>query len=161
MENKMYTFMVIVASLALIYLSSTWLYSDIQTISTLWDSDISINWWLYVPLILFYIILFLISLALFLSHLSDLELKSLYQDSQFKQVFKISILLNIIMVVLVVINNFVLHIGNSIFIEIFIVMILFGCYLICAKKYNIHPFYYLFAVVVISFILWYPIFLFI
>lgn len=153
--------MVIIASLILAYFSLTWLYGDIQTILALYDSDITINWWIYIPLIFFYILLLLVSFIFFLTHLSNLKLKTIYEDSQFKQTLKISIILNIVMIVLVLFNNFILHINDIMLIEILIVIILFGCYLLCAKKYNIHPFYYLFSVLVISFIIWYPIFLFI
>ncbi len=160
MENKMYSLMVIIASLILSYFSITWLYSDITTVFTLYDNDLTVNWWLYLPLNFFYIFIFFISAILFFTHIRNLNLKTIYKDSKLKLVLKISIILNILIVVLSIFNNYLFHIENTNFIKVFIILILFLCYIICVRKQKIHPFYYLFSIALISFLIWYPIFLF-
>lgn len=152
-------FIILLASIIGIYLSSSWTYNEIVVVKTLWENDMDISWFIYIPLIVFFLAILLISLLLFIGSILEFKLKDFLQNSQFKQILVLTIIFNLIIVILTLLNEYLLKIQNNDFSGGLVFTILVLLYIFGARKKDINPFYFLVILGILSFCFWYLIYL--
>lgn len=152
-QNRLLT---IVAALFGLYFSSVWGYDQIKVILTLIEFDLSVNWKLYSALLIFYFLIFCVSLLALGWNLHPTKLKELRQGLALRQLFFAGILFNGIIALLALANAVFFKINDQNLAALLPIGLLAALYLFSRKKVQLSPFYFLFGMAVISFAIWDP-----
>ncbi len=140
---------VILASIIGLFLSSYWMFHEIQFVSIMSEFDQNISWLFQVPLMIFIAILILVSFILFIRTIGDFNFSKLKAEIPWKKLLGIIIVYNFIIIVLILIGDY-LKIEKSFIAQLLVVILLVTIYIYASVKYKINPLFFLVSLCAVS-----------
>jgi hypothetical protein len=153
-NKQQISFIILLASILGIYFGGNWLFSDIKTISTLWELDMEISWMVYIPLLLFYSTVFLFSFFIFVGSILEFKSKEFLEENSWKPTLILIAIFNLLIVLATLLNEYILNIQNEGISSLIMISLLLGVYYFGAKKQKLNPTFFLVSLVLLTGVFW-------